>query len=178
METSVSCQAHEPLSGSTSTKVRFSTALRKSRTDNWARTVSTSCGFTVPYFSYEGERLELDECTYKELLDDSETDEKTGLSETLLWAWNLNNALSIDTLPGLKLASNLSLARKPAFATYGTLQNGRIQDADSTFQTLAAFAARGWTRHHLVAIVAAFVCGLAVSSLHSTRSPPYLPQVL
>lgn len=126
--------------------------------------VSTSCGFAVPFFSYEGERLELDEATYKEVLDDSEIDEKTGLESNLLMAWNTVNSLSIDALPGLKIASDLSIARPPAFDTYGTLKDGKIEPPMPTLQTeVRRLPMLVLTRVATTAF--AFIAGLALAPL-------------
>lgn len=69
--------------------------------------VSTSCGFTVPYYSYEGERLLLDNY-YQKVEETSPLDEATGLPTKMIENWNLINGTSIDNLPGLKAAMNPS----------------------------------------------------------------------
>ena len=81
--------------------------------------VGTSCGFSVPFFSYEGERLVLDK-HYEKLQDGSELDEETGLATTLLQYWSKKNSLSIDSMPGLRLAKDLSIALVPPFDIYKT----------------------------------------------------------
>jgi hypothetical protein len=52
--------------------------------------VSTSCGFTVPFYSYEGERLLLDNY-YQKVEETSPMDGTTGLPTKMVDNWNLIN---------------------------------------------------------------------------------------
>lgn len=71
----------------------------------------------MPFFSYEGERLVLDK-HYEKLQEGSELDEETGLAKTLLQYWSKKNSLSVDSMPGLRLAKDLSIALVPPFDVY------------------------------------------------------------
>ena len=64
--------------------------------------VATSCGYSVPYYSYEGERLQLDEYYLK--AEDSELD-AGGIPTLVRQSWNWCNVASIDNMPGLKLVT-------------------------------------------------------------------------
>ena len=67
--------------------------------------VGTSCGFSVPYYDYTGERLILDEFYQKHEV--TEPDEQ-GIPVKLRDYWNLKNSYSIDHLPGLNNATDKS----------------------------------------------------------------------
>ena len=82
--------------------------------------VATSCGYTVPYYTYEGERLLLDEY-YQKVEDRSPMDEEAKLPTELIKNWTWINKHSIDGLPGLKSAKDPNT--KPlahAFEVYDT----------------------------------------------------------
>lgn len=74
----------------------------------------------MPYYSYEGERLLLDDY-YSKVEETSPIDNVTGLPTKMVDNWNLINGTSIDNLPGLKVATNPSQLKnfRPPFNTYG-----------------------------------------------------------
>jgi len=74
--------------------------------------VGTSCGYSVPYFSYEGERLILDD--FFKPHEDSEADDG-GIPTKLRAYWNLKNSVSVDGMPGLKNADDPSKSLEPPF---------------------------------------------------------------
>lgn len=125
--------------------------------------VSTSCGFAVPYFSYEGERLELDTYYTKLEASSDEIEPTTGLSPKLLEYWSKTNSLSIDTMPGLKLGKDLSIALKPPFETYGSYKAGKVEGLRSGQAIVAKRPQRGLDMGMLLALVIAFVAGIALA---------------
>lgn len=75
--------------------------------------VGTSCGYSVPFFDYQGERLVLD--NFFEKWQEGSDIRPDGVPSKLISYWNKKNGLSIDSMPGLKLADDLSTALVPPF---------------------------------------------------------------
>lgn len=137
--------------------------------------VSTSCGFAVPYFSYEGERLELD-TYYTKLQESSKPDANTGLAQKLLEYWSKKNSLSIDTMPGLRLGSDLSIALKPPFETYGSYRDGKVVSPGTLGQSSSVLQRQASTDIRvLLGLAFAFAAGVIFSPhmhsiLHTVRA--------
>lgn len=97
--------------------------------------MGTSCGYSVPFFDYAGERLVLDEF-FTKLQDGSEI-RPDGVPKKLVEYWNKKNSLSIDSMGGLKIADDLSTALTPPFKleegrTYVKVNEERLSDHERT----------------------------------------------
>lgn len=116
----------------------------------------------MPYFSYEGERLELD-TYYTKLQSNSDLDERTGIASKLLEYWSKKNSLSVDTMPGLKLGTDLSIALQPPFETYGSYKDGKVAPSGQTRTQSAKRDSRGVDLSIVLALLIAFVSGLVLA---------------
>lgn len=75
--------------------------------------VSTSCGWTVPLYEYQGERTLVEEF-FGKLQDNSET-RPDGIASKIMDFWNKENTFSVDGLQGLKLVDDPAKAKTPPF---------------------------------------------------------------
>ena len=127
--------------------------------------VSTSCGFTVPYYSYEGERLLLDNY-YQKVEETSPIDDATGLPTKMMENWNLINGTSIDNLPGLKAATSPSKLEmfRPPFDIRSKL-NAEASGAKEMKLTLTSALGQSRVSTGIVIFMAGLAAGL---SLHHT----------
>jgi hypothetical protein len=80
---------------------------------HFSYTVGTSCGYSVPFFDYSGERLVLD--NHFEKMQDGSEIRPDGLPQKLMDYWNLKNSFSIDSMRGLKFTDDPSKTLKPPF---------------------------------------------------------------
>lgn len=139
--------------------------------------VGTSCGYSVPFFDYQGERLVLD--NFFEKWQDGSDIRKDGVPSKLVTYWNKKNGLSIDSMPGLKLADDLSTALVPPFKLHSIAQgeekggesvgNGfQQEEVDKKYLQITSTA--------LVALLAcSFALGIIVN--HAYQSGYYLGKV-
>lgn len=101
--------------------------------------VGTSCGYSVPFFDYTGERLVLDK--HFEKMTDGSKVRPDGIPTEMVKYWNKKNGLSIDSMPGLKLADDLSTALVPPFKLDSIAkaenQNGQVVTGDKSSDTIA-----------------------------------------
>lgn len=96
--------------------------------------VGTSCGFSVPFFDYTGERLTLDEY-YQPKEDPSCAGDE--LSPELMKYWNMKNSFSIDHMPGLKFCTDPSQSLETPFNIQKSSSSTTSANSDVTHITLS-----------------------------------------
>lgn len=119
--------------------------------------VGTSCGYSVPLYAYQSDRLVLDK--YFEKHEESEVDEQ-GIPVKMRDYWNLKNSYSVDSLPGLKLATDPSKSLTPPFTLPSTQMSkgGRDQTQKGRSTEESDVTMASWQLMSLMAT--AFVMGV------------------
>lgn len=123
--------------------------------------VGSSCGMSVPFYSYEGERMALQEWALKREQDDEVGKRETGLKAY----WFTKNIESIDGLPGLQLgfdASEKGLAPAVTEAQRATMRLQRFPPSKSSVWNPDAKLLQG-------VVLGAFVMWLAMSFLPQSQ---------
>jgi len=120
--------------------------------------VRTSCGYSIPFYEFAGERLQLQD--FFEKLEVADAADDDGLSpKGLKKYWALKNAWSIDGLPGFKAAE--AFKDIFGFGKEGALKYGGVFGAAQSPQRCVSWL----TIDSFLPLTIAFVAGILASSI-------------